>query len=1162
MERALNPDLLRLALGQHDSLPSPEELSEILARVELGLLLRNSEPPEELKAIGWYLHGVASSKYALQVYGIERQRAAFQVAGHIFDLLLHSSDLERIERFKYCFAAQIAYLRSELTPNALAIYQRFGPDLNELSLLSHFEEVALSCGVAFLGLNVDYVFRIGRSLREEIGTLISEWQVQDIFTTPFGAAAGVALGTRNLLIFLVYGRTEALSQAREQLRLAVLADSSSEDELSRWVAAHLLNLSTDLENASIWTVLPPEIPDRVRKAFAMGTPKILTLWPPQLRLLNQDVNPLSPQVKRFLLSTPTSGGKTLLAQLLIVSHLATAQTSVCYVAPTRSLCREVRKSLESRLRYLSKQVVDNLPEGDWLDAVLDFDPNIEVMTPERLSYLLRTDSERLLQRFGMFIFDEVHAIGESGRGWTLEEDLTFLHYNTQRKHHRIILISAVIGNRNHFVQWMNEEVESLSYYHTEWRGPRRLHAIWSTEVMDWEDHTIEPIRSANFRHRIRHPLYGRLDVRISHTGDIHHIQTTGPIGDLVFKISTDNPPERVKDTARGQSTPFYIMTIPVIQHLADFGSVLIIESTRPNTVRMAQAIADNQEAIDISSIQPLIDLVEAHLSPQHPLGRVLRQGVAYHHGGLPSEIREAIEDAVVQGNLRFLVATTTMTEGVNLPVRSVVIASQGSHGEEGYREYITGPKLLNAIGRAGRATKETEGIVVLARNAKIAPADFNRLTPDETNLQVISMLASQRALADLAAFEEFQRDHEDAIFEVATGMVPDFIKFIWFICAELEKSEKSVETENIQAALSHTFGWVQLTPANRIRWATVAEATRIRYANSDPTSRQRWAASGTTVSSAWLLEQIVHDLVAALLQTEIPQNPRDALDIILGRDRLQRILSLPEAVQIQTRVYNQRAGKRQELDIPIREILFQWLQGAELVSLADTFFGDVNDVDFRFEQLGDFINQYFEVYFPWVMATIINWTNSILQTHGVGNLLPNTIPANVRWGVGDSIALRLMVEGIQSRQLAMRISAEWQQEENALGIREWLQSMGLDEWQKRLEPSVGELRNLLEYSRNPVGGVAVALINDEVADLEVDAHVVNFPTTEVHLRTIEDTELSPIGIWARGEFLGQIRCKDQADIRALIKTGLPISIQFAAQAGSGLLTLRLIDPAA
>lgn len=230
------------------------------------------------------------------------------------------------------------------------------------------------------------------------------------------------------------------------------------------------------------------------------------------------------------------------------------------------------------------------------------------------------------------------------------------------------------------------------------------------------------------------------------------------------------------------------------------------------------------------------------------------------------------------------------------------------------------------------------------------------------------------------------------------------------------------------------------------------------------------------------------------------------------------------------------------------------------MSLADTFFSDVNDVDFRFEQLGDFIYQYFEVYFPWVLATIIYWANRILQEREANNLLPNTIPANVRWGVGNAIALHLMIGGIQSRQLAMRISMEWQREETEQGIREWLQSMGLEEWQKRFDPSVGELRNLLEYSRNPAGGVAVTLINNEIAELEVDTHVADFPTTEALLKAIADTELSPIGIWADGALLAQIRCKDQADVQALIRTGLPISIEFTARAGFGLLTLKLSDP--
>ena len=78
---------------------------------------------------------------------------------------------------------------------------------------------------------------------------------------------------------------------------------------------------------------------------------------------------------------------------------------------------------------------------------------------------------QVIEQFGMFIFDEVHLIGESGRGWTLEQDLAYLHYFTRSQSHRIILISAAIGNRNHFVQWLNEDGRETLQLHSDWRGP-------------------------------------------------------------------------------------------------------------------------------------------------------------------------------------------------------------------------------------------------------------------------------------------------------------------------------------------------------------------------------------------------------------------------------------------------------------------------------------------------------------------------------------------------------------------------------------------------------------------------------------------------------------------------------------------------------------------
>ena len=99
----------------------------------------------------------------------------------------------------------------------------------------------------------------------------------------------------------------------------------------------------------------------VREAFTIGSPPVLTLWEPQRDLLTGDRSPFDPGVRRMVLAVPTSGGKTLIAQMLAVEYLERVSRSVCYVAPTRSLCREVRRAMTSRVRVLQKETGPDCP---------------------------------------------------------------------------------------------------------------------------------------------------------------------------------------------------------------------------------------------------------------------------------------------------------------------------------------------------------------------------------------------------------------------------------------------------------------------------------------------------------------------------------------------------------------------------------------------------------------------------------------------------------------------------------------------------------------------------------------------------------------------------------------------------------------------------------
>lgn len=1150
----LDPELLRLALGEQTRLPSAEEVSELLAEAEMALLKHEPEVSEELIAVGWYLHAVASSKYAFRKYGIERQRAAFQVSGRVFDLLLRTPRLGQLDRLKYCFAAQISYLRSSFDPNAAALHRRLhDEDLDMLDIVHNSNIVALSYGVSLLGMDIKSIINFADVLQKNVRKLELDWEIDSILSTPLGSAAEVAFGVRSIVDFLITGSTDSLIKAREQLQMAIHAGGLVVDQLSQWVAAHLLNLADDLNRSSIWTALPPDIPPSVKKAFAMGQPSILTLWPPQLNLFGDGErglgNPLTNNAKRLYISMPTSAGKTTIAQLLIAAHLATEPTSVCYVASTRSLCREVQHSLDERLRFLGKETAAALPEGDWLGTPLtDYDPEVEVMTPERLSYLIRTDSGHVLERFGLFIFDEVHLVGEANRGWTLEEDLTYLHYATQGKDHRIILMSAAIGNQNHFVEWMGKDVV---HHCSRWRGPRQVHAIWTTDV-DWSSPTRELTRSNKFPQRVRYPLYGVFNARISHTGEIYPYKMREPVGELVYKIDQSGAKQRDSN----KSTPFYKMLIPAIKHLSKSGPVLVIESTRAGAVRMARAIAESLEPVERPEIQSLIDSIRVRLGLEHPLYQVLQKGVAYHHGALPNEIRALIEEAVSESHLKFLVATTTLTEGVNLPVHSVVISSQGFRSNEGYQEYITGSKLLNAIGRAGRATKETEGTVVLARNTRFNRDDFNRLDPDNLDIRASSMLTSEAALHALATFEELQRTAEDAVFQTTKGEVSDFLSFIWFIAAQLEKIGTLPTQERIQDVLEHSLAWVQLAPDTKERWLAAAALALLRYQETDLSTRLRWATAGTAISSASELEGIARELAAILQITEIPNNPVEVVDLLTGNGRLDRILRLPDSPQ--RKIYTQRSGQnREEVIIPMRALLHEWVLGFDWVTLADNYFKDVPDIDYRYEQLGDIIYEYFEVYLPWAFGTIIDWTNNILIDRGTESVLPSTIPANVRWGVDSSAAIELMIKGINSRSLALRIARVWQSEERLGDLRSWICSMSITEWQRVFEASTSDIHDILEYVRNPREGVASRIISEEMVEIEVETVVSNHPITDAKIRINDNNMLSQVEIYIGEYLVGKIPSCYQNEISKLINAGMSLSVSFYAISGKGKIRMRI-----
>lgn len=1170
MERALNHDELTRALGGRAPFPSASEVATAIGTAELQLMAGGGEVSRDLLQMAWYLHGVGSVRGAVELYGVERQRAADRVAAHVFDLSLRAASegaagvRDGNDWLRRCFAAQVSYVRSELDPNALAMYRRERIwRYADVGLLPVSDRPALIAGSSLLGGDVAGIFEYCDRIIAEAAAIEERWNVESLEQTPLGPPLSVVQAVRDITVHLVYGREGALEIGQERLVRLVTRTGPILNRDARWVAALLLDLLDGLDRTSVRSVMPPDTPDAVTRAFTVVSPPILTLWPPQTRLLGAEGgrSVLDPEAKRMLVSAPTSAGKTLTAQLLIASHLATRQAGVCYVAPTRSLCREVERSLQQRLRYIAQDVTSGLPEWG-LPAGFEADRlQLEVMTPERLAYLLRAEGRALLDRFGLFVIDEVHNIADGGRGWTLESDLTYLHEATAHTDHRIVLISAAVSNRAHFVSWLRAADGEPVDFHSDWRGPRRLHALWTTDA-DWSREAPLPRPRSNSPERRGIPLTGRLLVRDPGTGRVIRLSWDEDVGQLVL---------RTNDKKDESSTTVYRTVVPVVGHLAGLGPVLVVESTRKMASLMARAIADAApEAWE--GDQNLIDAAQSLLGEEHELTQVLRKGVAFHHGALPTEIRLQIEEAVRDGALRVLVSTTTLTEGVNLPVRSVVIASRGAHGPDGYNEYINGAALLNAIGRAGRAAIETEGYVVIAATGSGDPVNsFKLFEPDDEELVVRSALATVDALAELAKLEDAARASVDEVYE-ASGKPADFISFVWFIASELERRGEEVTDESVTSMLHYSLGWTQLDEAGRDLWVRVAQTTAQAYRNAPAERRRRWATAGMSVGSARTLEAVAREVAAEIPPDADPLGTEDALDLVFAEGRLERLLRLPEAPRANLLVSLALLDDPRGLKL-LASLLKDWMRGFPLRVIADEHLGSITDVGRRLEKLVDVVAKYFELFLPWAMSEIVGQANELLNQRlgdqqetgdpdSTTQKLPDTVAAYIRWGVNDPTALRLILRGVLSRRLAMRISAAWGDvpDEMQEDVFQWLGDLRVTDWAGTFETTPAELRNLLYVVRPWGSEFAADVLHGDPISLQFHAEGPPLPTTGADLRLETEGEIGVIGVWARGRRLGFLSGRHHGDIAGFLEGGLTLASEAESDGETGRLTIRLVEP--
>jgi hypothetical protein len=116
----------------------------------------------------------------------------------------------------------------------------------------------------------------------------------------------------------------------------------------------------------------------------------------------------------------------------------------------------------------------------------------------------------------------------------------------------------------------------------------------------------------------------------------------------------------------------------------------------------------------VERLNPAVEYVRSEFGAAWIGTTTLEKGVVLHHGDIPQETREVLEGLVRRGFVRFVVCTGTLAEGVNLPIRTLVLYSIQRRQAAGPAENLLTRDIKNLVGRAGRAGATTKGLVICA----------------------------------------------------------------------------------------------------------------------------------------------------------------------------------------------------------------------------------------------------------------------------------------------------------------------------------------------------------------------------------------------------------------------------------------------------------------
>nr|XP_025967920.1 helicase POLQ-like isoform X2 [Dromaius novaehollandiae] len=371
------------------------------------------------------------------------------------------------------------------------------------------------------------------------------------------------------------------------------------------------------------------------------------------------------QRKNLIYSLPTSGGKTLVAEILILQELLCRQKDVLMILPYVAIVQEKVWGLSSfgvELGFLVEEYAGS--KGRFPPIKRRIKKSLYIATIEKGHALVNSliETERI-DHLGLVVVDELHMLGEGSRGATLEMTLAKILYAS--KNTQIIGMSATLNNVGDLQKFLQADYYTNNFRPVELKEYIKIQdTIYEVDSKAENGFTFSRLLSFKYS---------------------SNLEKADP--DHIIALVTEVIPK--------YSCLIFCPTKKNCENVASMVCKYLNKEFRAHREKEKQDLIKNLKTIGNGSICPVLKYT-------------IPFGIAYHHSGLTNDERKSIEEAYSAGILCLLACTATLAAGVNLPARRVILRAPYVA-----REFLKKNQYKQMIGRAGRAGIDSAGESIL-----------------------------------------------------------------------------------------------------------------------------------------------------------------------------------------------------------------------------------------------------------------------------------------------------------------------------------------------------------------------------------------------------------------------------------------------------------------